>query len=86
MAEYFRMDVVDVFWITGRGAVITGTILEDTIKPGEEIVFGDTVYTVTGVESFAGRVKVGDNIGLLLRGGDKEVLSQHLGTEAFLHI
>lgn len=80
------MTLVDVFHITGRGVVVTGPVLEGTISPGDEIVLGDTVYYVTGVESYWQPVKVGDNVGLLLRGAEKDVISQYLGSEIILHI
>jgi elongation factor Tu len=75
----FLMPVEDVFSITGRGTVATGRIERGMCKVGEavEIVgIKDTVKTVvTGVEMFRkvlDQGQAGDNVGLLLRGIDKE--------------
>jgi elongation factor Tu len=75
----FLMAVEDVFSITGRGTVATGRIERGTIKVGEEIeIVGlrDTVKTTcTGVEMFRkllDKGQAGDNVGLLLRGIDKD--------------
>jgi elongation factor Tu len=75
----FLMSVEDVFSITGRGTVATGRIERGTVKVGEEIeIVGlrDTVKTtVTGIEMFRKlleRGQAGDNVGLLLRGIDKD--------------
>ena len=75
----FLMAVEDVFSITGRGTVATGRIERGLVKVGEtvEIVgIKDTASTtVTGVEMFQKTLDqgmAGDNVGLLLRGIDKE--------------
>jgi elongation factor Tu len=75
----FLMPVEDVFSITGRGTVATGRVDRGTIKMGEEIeIVGikDTRKSiVTGVEMFRkllDKAEAGDNIGLLLRGVEKE--------------
>jgi len=75
----FMMSVEDVFSITGRGTVATGRIERGKVKVGEEIeIVGleDTKKTtVTGVEMFRkelGEGQAGDNVGLLLRGVEKE--------------
>ena len=78
----FLMPVEDVFSITGRGTVGTGRIERGIIKVGEEIeIIGITEEskktTVTGVEMFRKLLDsgmAGDNVGLLLRGIDKEWL------------
>ena len=78
----FLMPVEDVFSITGRGTVGTGRIERGVIKVGEEIeIIGITSEskktTVTGVEMFRKLLDsgmAGDNVGLLLRGIDKEWL------------
>ena len=77
----FLMPVEDVFSITGRGTVGTGRIERGTIKVGEEVEIvgmGTKRKTVcTGVEMFRkllDRGEAGDNVGLLLRGVDKEDL------------
>jgi len=79
----FLMPVEDVFSITGRGTVGTGRVERGIIKSGEEVEvigFGDTRKTVvTGVEMFRkllDQAQAGDNVGLLLRGIDKEQLER----------
>jgi elongation factor Tu len=79
----FLMPIEDVFSITGRGTVGTGRIERGVIKVGEavEIVgIRDTQKTVvTGVEMFRKLLDegmAGDNVGLLLRGVDKEALDR----------
>lgn len=75
----FLMAVEDVFSITGRGTVATGRIERGKVKVGETVeVIGirDTrTTTVTGVEMFQKTLEegmAGDNVGLLLRGIQKE--------------
>jgi elongation factor Tu len=74
----FLMPVEDVFSITGRGTVATGRIERGKIKVGEEVAlvgFGSEKKTVvTGVEMFRKLLddgQAGDNVGLLLRGVEK---------------
>jgi elongation factor Tu len=74
----FALPVEDVFSITGRGTVATGRIERGIIKVGEEVSlvgFGsDKKSVVTGVEMFRKLLdqgQAGDNVGLLLRGIDK---------------
>ena len=75
----FLMAIEDVFSITGRGTVATGRIERGKVKVGEEVeIVGikDTrLTTVTGVEMFRKLLDegmAGDNVGLLLRGVQKE--------------
>ena len=75
----FLMPIEDIFTITGRGTVVTGRVERGKVKTGEEIEivgFRDTRKTVvTGVEMFRKILDegmAGDNVGLLLRGVDKE--------------
>ncbi len=75
----FLMPVEDVFSIKGRGTVVTGRIETGVIKVGEEIEIvgmrAPVKSTVTGVEMFRkmlDRGEAGDNVGILLRGIDKE--------------
>ena len=75
----FLMPVEDVFSIKGRGTVVTGRIQSGKIKVGEEIeIVGirDTQKSVvTGVEMFRKMLEdgqAGDNVGILLRGIEKE--------------
>ncbi len=76
----FLMPVEDVFSITGRGTVATGRIERGVINSGEQVdILGMGAQglksTVTGVEMFRkilDRGEAGDNVGLLLRGIDKD--------------
>ncbi len=75
----FLMPIEDVFSISGRGTVVTGRVERGLVKVGEEIeIVGlrETRKTVaTGVEMFRKLLdegRAGDNIGVLLRGVDKD--------------
>ena len=75
----FLMPIEDVFTISGRGTVVTGRVERGRVKVGEEVEivgFGETKRrVVTGVEMFRKTLDegiAGDNIGVLLRGTDKE--------------
>ena len=75
----FMMSVEDVFSITGRGTVATGRIERGVVKVGDEVEIvglGETrKTTVTGVEMFRKLLEqgqAGDNVGLLLRGIEKD--------------
>ena len=75
----FLMPVEDIFSISGRGTVVTGRIERGVVKVGEEVeIVGirDTQKkVVTGVEMFRKLLdqgQAGDNVGLLLRGTDRE--------------
>lgn len=76
----FLLPVEDVFSITGRGTVATGRIERGVINSGDAVdIIGmgaeDLKSTVTGVEMFRkilDRGEAGDNVGLLLRGIDKD--------------
>ncbi|HET8712807.1 MAG TPA: elongation factor Tu [Gemmatimonadales bacterium] len=75
----FQMPVEDVFSITGRGTVATGRIDKGKVKVGDEVEmvgFGtDKKTVVTGVEMFRKLLddgQAGDNVGLLLRGVEKD--------------
>ena len=80
----FLMPVEDVFSITGRGTVATGCIETGVIKTGEEVdIIGlgaeKMKSVVTGVEMFRkilDRGEAGDNVGLLLRGIDKNEIKR----------
>jgi elongation factor Tu len=74
----FLMPIEDIFSIQGRGTVVTGRIEQGICKVGEEmeiVGFRDTRKTVvTGVEMFKKLLdegRAGDNVGLLLRGIEK---------------
>jgi elongation factor Tu len=76
----FLMPVEDIFSITGRGTVVTGRIERGIVKVQENVeIIGirpeNTKTVVTGVEMFRKLLdegRAGDNVGLLLRGVDKE--------------
>ena len=76
----FLMPIEDVFTITGRGTVVTGRVERGKIKAGEEVsIVGmkrDVVKTIaTSLEMFRKLLDdamAGDNVGILLRGIDKE--------------
>ena len=79
----FLMAVEDVFSITGRGTVATGRVERGTVKVGDvvEIVgLGDTrEVTVTGLEMFQKTLDesvAGDNVGVLLRGVQKDEIER----------
>ena len=79
----FLMPIEDVFSISGRGTVVTGRVERGVIKVGDEVeIVGirPTVKTVcTGVEMFRkilDQGQAGDNIGILLRGMEKEDLER----------
>ena len=79
----FLMPVEDVFSITGRGTVATGRIERGRIKVGEEVELvglgADKKTVVTGVEMFRKVLDegvAGDNVGLLLRGVDKNEIER----------
>ena len=80
----FLMPVEDVFSITGRGTVATGRIETGVIKVGDEVqIIGlgaeGKKSVVTGVEMFRkllAQGEAGDNVGLLLRGIDKNEIKR----------
>jgi elongation factor Tu len=79
----FLMPVEDVFSITGRGTVGTGRVDRGRVKVGDEVErvgIKETRKTVvTGVEMFRKLLdyaQAGDNVGLLLRGIEKEELER----------
>ena len=78
----YLMPIEDVFSITGRGTVGTGRIERGIVKVGEEVEIvgmAESVrkVTVTGVEMFRKLLdegRAGDNVGILLRGVEREDL------------
>ncbi len=75
----FLMPVEDVFSIKGRGTVVTGRIERGVCKVGDEIeivgIRDARKSTVTGVEMFRKELdqgEAGDNVGILLRGVEKD--------------
>ncbi len=84
MDKPFLMPVEDIFSITGRGTVATGRIERGVVNVGEAVeILGmqeeKLTSTVTGVEMFRKLLdsgQAGDNVGLLLRGIDKDVIER----------
>ena len=80
----FLMPIEDVFSITGRGTVVTGRIERGQVRTGEDMeIIGLTderkKTVVTGVEMFRKILdygEAGDNVGLLLRGTDRDSVSR----------
>jgi len=79
----FLMPVEDVFSITGRGTVATGRVERGVVKTGDELervgIRETKKVVVTGVEMFRkilDDAQAGDNVGLLLRGMDKEEIER----------
>jgi elongation factor Tu len=79
MDKPFLMSVEDVFSITGRGTVATGRIERGVVKVNDTIeIVGlkdTTTSVVTGIEMFRKLLdsgQAGDNVGILLRGIDKD--------------
>jgi elongation factor Tu len=75
----FLMAIEDVFSITGRGTVATGRVERGTVKVGEQVELvglqPTKATTVTGLEMFQKSLEesiAGDNVGVLLRGIQKE--------------
>jgi translation elongation factor EF-Tu-like GTPase len=76
----FGMTVEDVFSITGRGTVVTGRVTAGTVYAGEKVLLSRAgqplmQLEVSGVEMFRKTVdvaKAGDNVGLLLRGVQRD--------------
>jgi len=75
----FLMPIEDIFSISGRGTVVTGRIEQGQVKVGEEMEIVGIRPTikrvVTGVEMFRKLLdegQAGDNVGLLLRGTDRD--------------
>ena len=78
-AKPFLLPIEDVFTITGRGTVVTGRVERGQVKVGDSVeIVGikDTLTSVvTGVEMFRKLLdyaEAGDNIGVLLRGIDRD--------------
>jgi elongation factor Tu len=75
----FQMPIEDIFSISGRGTVVTGRIEQGEVKVGEDVEIVGIRPTqkkvVTGVEMFKKLLdegQAGDNVGLLLRGTDRD--------------
>lgn len=85
VAGDFRITVEDVFSITGRGTVIVGKVESGSVSVGDTVKILDSngyekqITTVTGIEMFRkllNTATVGDNVGLLLRGVDRNAVKR----------
>ena len=79
----FLMPIEDIFSITGRGTVATGRIETGVVRVGDQVQLlglgADKLTVVTGVEMFRKLLdegEAGDNVGLLLRGIDKNEIKR----------
>src|SRR2546429_1780995 len=79
----FAMPIEDIFSISGRGTVVTGRVERGKVKVGEEVEIVGFRATqkkvVTGVEMFRKLLDegiAGDNVGLLLRGTEKDEIGR----------
>ncbi len=79
----FLLPIEDVFTITGRGTVATGRVERGIVKEGETVeIIGikpTQSTTITGIEMFRKLLpdaQAGDNVGLLLRGIDRESIQR----------
>lgn len=79
----FLLPIEDVFSISGRGTVVTGRIERGVVNVGDELeivgIKDTTKTTCTGVEMFRkllDRGEAGDNVGVLLRGIDREAVER----------
>ena len=78
--QAFLMPIEDVMTISGRGTVVTGRVERGQLKTGEEVeIVGMSnekiKTTVTGIEMFRkslDQAEAGDNVGLLLRGTQRD--------------
>ena len=79
-SESFRFTVQDVFYIRGRGTVVTGTVEDGSVRVGESVSLRRTdgsamEVTVSGIEKFrqiSDTAVRGENVGILLRGVEKD--------------
>lgn len=93
---FFRMTVEDVFFIRGRGTVVTGQIESGTLNVSDEIYIrrpGSSKRTVvTGIEMFRkilDQAQAGDNIGVFLRDIPKQEVQKGdvlLGSDFEFHV
>ncbi len=67
-------EISDVFTISGRGTVVTGTVTEGSFSVGDRVSVNGFDTVITGIEQFRKQcdtVCEGDNAGILLRGVDR---------------
>ena len=66
----FRMPISDVFFIRGRGTVLTGQVEAGTLRVGDQVLIGERSLRVDGIEAFRkllDEAHAGDNIGILFK-------------------
>ena len=71
----FSLAIEDVFSISGRGTVVTGRVEKGKINPGDKIEIVGIKDTATSLEMFRkilDHAEAGDNVGVLLRGIEKD--------------
>ena len=73
----FKMVVDDIFFIIGRGTVVTGNVESGTLKKGETVLInGSRSCLVSAIEVFRKKApesaSAGENVGLVLAGVSKE--------------
>ncbi len=71
---FFRMTIADVFFIRGRGTVVTGQVESGTLNVNDEVYLrrssSSRRVVVTGIEMFrklSNQAQAGENVGVLLR-------------------
>lgn len=83
--ETFRLVVEEVFSITGRGIIVVGKVESGSVSVGDTVKILDCygyenqTTTITGIEQFRkllNTANVGDNVGLLLRGADRNAVKR----------
>ena len=75
----FRFAVEDVFVITGRGTVVTGTVQSGVGRVGDPVLVGSTPSVIEGIELFGSRADAtitGEPVGLLLRGVTRDSVAR----------
>lgn len=82
MANGFRMPVEDLFYITGRGYVMTGKVQSGVIAVGDPVTIESPSHSVTtrviGIEmiqKLLTKAQPGDNIGILVQRFDADAIS-----------
>ncbi len=79
--ESFKFEITDVFTITGKGTVVTGTVLSGMVKVGDYVMLEGIGKgsVVAGIEMFRKTLDTalaGDNAGLLVRDFNRDELQR----------
>ncbi len=79
----FRMAIEDIFFIRGRGTIVTGVISQGTLSVGDFLTLngceGENQIEVAGIEIFRRRTHTahaGERVGVVLRGISKDEVSR----------